>query len=130
MRRESLAATLSLFVFLGLASAAHGASQETASFIRKEGALLRAEPRLHAAALLRLGSGEKVLVLDRQGIWSKVRAGKTIGWLPARFLGESVLRLPATAATGDFEALQRLESRRVSDDQLDKFRSSARLVPR
>lgn len=130
MRRDRLAASLGLFVFLGLANAAHGASEESASFIRRDGALLRAEPRLHAAALVRLGNGEKVLVLERQGVWSKVRVGSTTGWVPARFLGESLMRLPATSGAGDFEALQRLESRSVSDDQLDKFRSSARLVPR
>ncbi len=130
MRRDTLAVKLTVFLFLGFMSAAYAASESKSSFIRRDGALLRAEPRLHATALSRLGNGEKVQILGRQGVWSKVRAGHTTGWVPARFLGDATMRLPAANAAGDFEALKRLEARGVSDAQLDKFRSSARLVPR
>ena len=153
-----------LTLFL-LASPAFGA--EETRWVQAVKADLMKGPTQSAEKITTLNRGDEVVVLESQGLWSKVRAGKHTGWVSKIFLsltkpvGQADLQkeVPASlekasrrrppsytvnaAARGlaedestgngadgykaDYKALKKVEERKVSPAEVEKFRDNAKL---
>ncbi len=88
MKKKMQTILVLVFLSVGLLGITVPVQGET-FYVRSLSAVLKPRPAPSGKALAQLKRGEKVRMLNKSGIWSKVAAGAGEGWLPSGQLSKT-----------------------------------------